>query len=488
MRLFSIPPPTLLAGFLAVLIGYASSAAIIWQAAIVAGATTAQISGWMTALGLAMGVSTLTLTLWYRVPVLTAWSTPGAALLVTGLQGLTLNEAIGVFIVTNALIVLCGITGLFARLMRIIPHSLAAAMLAGILLRFGLQAFASLDGQFTLCGSMLLVWLATKAVAPRYAVIAAMIIGIVIVIAQGDVVTTDVVFKPVLPTYITPDFSFAHSLSVALPLFLVTMASQNAPGIAAMKAAGYSAPVSPLIVFTGLLALVFSPFGVYSVGIAAITAAICQSPEAHPDKDQRWLAAAVAGIFYLIAGLFGSAITGMLITPTGIPYEKLTESHIVFIDGNGKHEEGKLPSSEWRFHMAAYQSRPDANAVVHNHAVHCTAVSILNRSIPAIHYMIAAAGGNSIPCAPYATFGTRELSEHVAQALKNRKATLLQHHGLIACEVNLEKALWLAHEVEVLAQLYLTTLAITDPVPVLSDEEIAVVLEKFKTYGLRIEE
>ena len=263
MRLFSIPPPTLLAGFLAVLIGYASSAAIIWQAAIVAGATTAQISGWMTALGLAMGVSTLALTLWYRVPVLTAWSTPGAALLVTGLQGLTLNETIGVFIVTNALIVLCGITGLFARLMRIIPHSLAAAMLAGILLRFGLQAFASLDGQFTLCGSMLLVWLATRAVAPRYAVIAAMIIGIVIVIAQGDVVTTDVVFKPVLPTYISPDFSFAHSLSVALPLFLVTMASQNAPGIAAMKAAGYSAPVSPLIVFTGLLALVFSPFGRY---------------------------------------------------------------------------------------------------------------------------------------------------------------------------------------------------------------------------------
>lgn len=198
----------------------------------------------MTALGLAMGVSTLTLTLWYRVPVLTAWSTPGAALLVTGLQGLTLNEAIGVFIVTNVLIVLCGITGLFARLMRIIPHSLAAAMLAGILLRFGLQAFASLDGQFTLCDSMLLAWLATRAVAPRYAVIAAMIIGIVIVIAQGDVVTTDIVFKPVLPTYIPPDFSFAHSLSVALPLFLVTMASQNAPGIAAMKAAGYSAPVS----------------------------------------------------------------------------------------------------------------------------------------------------------------------------------------------------------------------------------------------------
>lgn len=179
---------------------------------------------------------------------------------------------------------------------------------------------------------------------------------------------------------------------------------------------------------------------------------------------------------------------GMLITPSGIPYERMTEQMIVYVDNDGKYEEGKLPSSEWRFHLAAYQTRPEANAVVHNHAIHCTAVSILNRSIPAIHYMIAAAGGNSIPCAPYATFGTRELSEHVVVALKNRKATLLQHHGLIACEENLQKALWLAHEVEVLAQLYMKTLAVMDPVPVLSDEEIAVVLEKFKTYGLRIEE
>ena len=183
---------------------------------------------------------------------------------------------------------------------------------------------------------------------------------------------------------------------------------------------------------------------------------------------------------------------GMLITPSGIPYERLTENMIVYVDNDGKYDKGQLPSSEWRFHLAAYQTRPDANAVVHNHAVHCTAVSILNRPIPAIYYMIAAissaAGGNSIPCAPYATFGTRELSEHVSVALKNRKATLLQHHGLIACEANLEKALWLAHEVEVLARLYLSTLAIVDPVPVLDDEEIAIVLEKFKSYGLRIEE
>lgn len=312
MRTFSIPLPTVLSGFVAVLVGYASSAAIIWQAALAAGATTGQIAGWMTALGLAMGVSTLALTLWYRAPVLTAWSTPGAALLVTGLQGVSIQDAIGVFIVANALIVLCGITGLFARLMKIIPHSLASAMLAGILPRFGLQAFNSLNSELILCGSMLLAWLVLKVIAPRYAVIAAMLVGIAIALVKGDIVTDGVNLSPVLPAFIAPHFSLAHSISIALPLFLVTMASQNAPGIATMKASGYSLPVSPLIVFTGLLALLFSPFGVYSICIAAITAAICQSPEAHPDANRRWLAAAAAGVFYILAGVFGGSVTGLM--------------------------------------------------------------------------------------------------------------------------------------------------------------------------------
>lgn len=312
MRAFSLPLPTLLSGFVAVLIGYASSAAIIWQAAVAAGASAEQIAGWMTSLGIAMGVSTLGLSLWYRAPVLTAWSTPGAALLVTGLQGVTLTEAVGVFIVANALIVICGITGLFARMMRIIPHSLAAAMLAGILLRFGLQAFTNLEGHLMLCGSMLLAWLALKRVAPRYAVIAALFTGALVAWLEGEVVTRTLSVAPVIPTFIAPSFSLAHALGVAVPLFLVTMASQNAPGVATMKASGYDVPVSPLIVVTGLLALLLSPFGVYSICIAAITAAICQSPDAHPDASKRWLAAASAGVFYLLAGIFGSSITGIM--------------------------------------------------------------------------------------------------------------------------------------------------------------------------------
>lgn len=312
MRSFTLPIPTLLAGFVAVLVGYASSAAIIWQAAAAAGADAGQIAGWMTALGLAMGVSTLVLTLWRKVPILTAWSTPGAALLVSGLQGETLAQAVGIFVFANALILLCGVTGLFARLMKIIPHSLAAAMLAGILQRFGLQAFSGLQDNLLLCGGMFAAWLLCKALYPRFAVVAALAVGGIIALLTGALspVANDMVF--VAPRWITPQFTPSLLLSVGVPFFLVTMASQNAPGLATIQASGYRVPVSPLIVFTGALALLFSPFGVYSVCIAAITAAICQSPDAHPDADKRWLAAAAAGFFYLVAGLFGGSITALM--------------------------------------------------------------------------------------------------------------------------------------------------------------------------------
>lgn len=312
MRPSSLTFPTLLSGFVAVLVGYASSAAIIWQAAAAAGATAPQIAGWMTSLGIGMGISTLALSWWYKAPVLTAWSTPGAALLATSLQGVTLSETIGIFIFANALILICGISGLFARLMKIIPHSLAAAMLAGVLLRFGLQAFSNLEGHLLLCGSMLLAWLVTKAFAPRYAIVATLLVGGAVAALKGDVVTEQLSFAVVMPEFIAPTFNMTTLISIGLPFFLVTMASQNAPGFATLKASGYPVAVSPLMVFTGGLALLLSPFGVYSICIAAITAAICQSPDAHPDASKRWLAAAAAGVFYLLAGIFGGSISGLM--------------------------------------------------------------------------------------------------------------------------------------------------------------------------------
>ncbi len=307
---FSFSP--LLAGFVAVLVGYASSAAIIWQAAYAAGASDMQIAGWMTALGLGMGISTLALTLRYKMPILTAWSTPGAALLATSLQGISLPDATGIFLFANALIVLCGVTGIFAKLMKIVPPGLAAAMLAGILLRFGLHIFTPLPANTLLCGSMLIVWLLMRFLAPRYAIIAALIVGLVIACLKGDVVTENLSLSLVAPIWITPHFSLPLLISVGLPLFLVTMASQNAPGVATLQAAGYTPPVSPLIVATGGLALMLSPFGVFSICIAAISAAVCLEPDAHPDKEKRWTAAAAAGGIYLLAGLLGSSITALI--------------------------------------------------------------------------------------------------------------------------------------------------------------------------------
>ncbi|WP_299999909.1 benzoate/H(+) symporter BenE family transporter [uncultured Cedecea sp.] len=312
MRIPALPLPALLAGFIAVLVGYASSAAIIWQAAAAAGATPEQIAGWLTMLGIAMGISTLILTVWYRAPILTAWSTPGAALLATSLAGSNINQAVGIFIFSSCLILICGASGLFARLMRIIPHSLAAAMLAGILLRFGLDTFTSLQGNFVLSGSMLISWLVLKRFAPRYAVVAALLAGAAICLLKGEFTPDSTVVSIVLPTWTTPEFNWADLLGIGIPFFLVTMASQNAPGVATLQASGYKVPVSPLITVTGLIALILAPFGVFSVCIAAITAAICQSAEAHPDKQQRWLAAAAAGGFYLLAGLFGGSISSLL--------------------------------------------------------------------------------------------------------------------------------------------------------------------------------
>ncbi|UYM18250.1 L-fuculose-phosphate aldolase [Endozoicomonas euniceicola] len=176
---------------------------------------------------------------------------------------------------------------------------------------------------------------------------------------------------------------------------------------------------------------------------------------------------------------------GMLITPSGIAYDQMDESDIVFVHDNGGYENGKVPSSEWRFHQIIYQTRSDLNAVVHNHALFSTVLAIMNKAIPAIHYMIAAAGGKDIPCVPYATYGTRELSGHVAAGFSKCNAILMQHHGMTAAGKTLGKAMWLAEEVETLSKLYVNLLQTGLEIPLLPDDEIDVVVGKFKGYGLR---
>ncbi|MEE7475500.1 class II aldolase/adducin family protein [Methylobacterium hispanicum] len=175
---------------------------------------------------------------------------------------------------------------------------------------------------------------------------------------------------------------------------------------------------------------------------------------------------------------------GLLITPSGLPYARMSPDDIVFMRLDGTHEHPLKPSSEWRFHRDILAARPEVNAVVHAHPIHCTAFAMCRREIPAVHYMIAAAGGPTVRCAPYATFGTEELSAHALAALEDRTCCLLANHGMIATGPDLEKALWLAVELETLCRQYAVALQVGTPV-VLPDDEIARNVEKFKSYGLK---
>lgn len=300
--------PMVISGMVAVLVGYTSSAAIIFQAASAAGADTQLTGSWLGMLGFGMGITSFWLSVRYRMPVLTAWSTPGAAMLATSLSGATLPETIGIFVFTNLLIVICGVTGLFARLMRYIPVSIASAMLAGILLHFGLQAFSGLSQDLPLCLTMCISYLLARRLQPRYAVFYTLLVGLLIVAWQGNSQLSEVHWTWSPPVFITPSFNLSLLLGVGIPYFLVSMASQNAPGIATLKAHGYDVPVSKVTTATGGVALLLSPFGGFSVCIAAITAAICMGEDVHPQPEKRWMAAAIAGIFYMLTGVFGAAI------------------------------------------------------------------------------------------------------------------------------------------------------------------------------------
>jgi benzoate transporter len=297
------------AGIVANLVGFSSSVALIFQAAnSMTGATAQLTSSWLFALCIGSGISTLILSLYYRQPVLTAWSTPGAALLIGSLQGVSPALATGAFLFSALMITLCGMTGLFARLMHKIPTALASAMLAGVLVHFGMKVFEQMPVQPMLILSMLLVYLLAKRFYPRYAILLVLLIGGVVARQQGLLHTNIQSLTFVSPVLTWPSFDIATLLGVGLPLFIVTMASQNLPGIAVMRANSYQAPVSAALTVTGVINLVLAPLGCFAINLAAITAAICMGQEAHEEPKQRYKAAVFAGVGYLIAGIFGASI------------------------------------------------------------------------------------------------------------------------------------------------------------------------------------
>ncbi|NYT77889.1 benzoate/H(+) symporter BenE family transporter [Alcaligenaceae bacterium] len=299
------------AGFIAVLVGYTSSVAIIFQAAHAAGATDAELNSWMWALGIGMGISCIGLSLRYRSPVLTAWSTPGAALLATSLSGLTMEQATGVFLFSSLLITLSGVTGWFQNLMQHMPRHIAGAMLAGILLRFSMDLFLAMQTQWLLAGLMFLTFLLARIWLPRYTVPLALVAGIACAASLGLIQADGLAWFPATPRFMKPEFSWSALVGVGVPLFIVTMTSQNVPGLAVLRANGYQTPATPLISWTGALGVVLAPFGGFAFNLAAITAAICMSPDADPDPRQRYKASIWAGVFYLLTGIFGATVVGL---------------------------------------------------------------------------------------------------------------------------------------------------------------------------------
>lgn len=301
----------LTAGFIAVMVGFTSSAVIIFQAAAAAGANPTEVSSWLLALGIGMGLSSMGLSLYYRIPILTAWSTPGAALLVTSLAGISMPEAIGAFIFSAALTVISGITGWFEKAMSRIPRSLTSAMLAGILLQFGMNLFVAMQHQFVLVAAMFVSYLFGRHLFPRYVIIFALLLGLIIAGFEGLFDLTQFHFAFSTPKLTIPVFSWSVLVSIGIPLFVVTMTSQNIPGVAVLHASGYNPPISPLISWTGLTTLILAPFGGYSFNLAAITAAICMGKDADNDPTKRYRAAVWAGLFYLLTGIFGATVVAL---------------------------------------------------------------------------------------------------------------------------------------------------------------------------------
>ncbi len=304
------------AGFVAVLVGFTSSVAIVFQAALAFNATPAQIASWMFALGIGMGLCTVVPSLWLKKPVMVAWSTPGAAVLATAgvAGGFTMADAVGAFMVSAGLITLFGVTGWFEKLMNRIPVAIASALLAGVLTRFGLQGFAAAQTALPLVLVMLGVYLLGRRVAPRYAVVFTLLAGIAFAAMRGSLAWSNVSLAFSLPVFVMPQFSLSAVVSLAIPLFVVTMASQNLPGVAAIRATGYEGqiPVSKVITMTGLATLVLAPFGAFALNLSAITAAIVMGKEAHNDLDKRYTAAVSCGAIYLVIGVCGAAVTSLL--------------------------------------------------------------------------------------------------------------------------------------------------------------------------------
>jgi len=305
------------AGVVAVAVSFGGPGALIFQAAKAANLSQAQLASWIWAICVGSGATGIILSLKYRVPVITAWSTPGIALLAAGWAAYPYPEAVGAFVVAGLLLTASGVTGFFQALMNRIPRPVVAAMLAGILLRFGVGVFDHLGKSPLLPGVMLAVFFAAKRMAPRYAILLTLLAGFATAWAAGALDIAPVHATFAVPVLTMPVFSLRAVMGLALPLFLVTTTGQNATGLGVLRASGYDIPASPLVALTGACSTLLAPFGSSGVNLSSLTAAICTGPEAHPDPARRYIAGITCGLCYLTVGVFGAALARVFMALPG---------------------------------------------------------------------------------------------------------------------------------------------------------------------------
>lgn len=307
---FSIPAA--FAGFITFLVGISVSAVLVIQSAQLLGANTAEITSWFWALGLGIGLSGLILSWKFKYPVATSWSTAGLALILATANGYSMNAALGAFLVCGLLTAVLGFLGIFEKILRYIPQSLTSAMLAGVLLKFGIELFVSLQNEWAFVLGLLAAYVLSKRLLPRYSIVITVIIGIMLCPLLLGFQLPALNLELAQPVWVTPEFSISAILGLALPLFVINMASQYLPGLAMIKSYGYQPHVNQLIGWTGTAQTLLAPFGCFSVNIAAISAAISLDDQAHPDEKKRYIAGMTCGFFYILMGLFAATLVSFL--------------------------------------------------------------------------------------------------------------------------------------------------------------------------------
>ena len=301
----------LVAGLVSVIVNYGGTFILVFQAAKVAGLSPELTASWVWSISIGVGVTGIVLSSTAREPIITAWSTPAAAFLITALATTPYAEAIGAYLLSAAAFVALGLSGYFEKAIRLIPPGIAAGLLAGILLQFGIGAFGGMSIDPVLAGLLIMAYLVLKRFTARYAVVGILVLGLAFLLIEDRVDLSGLALQLAAPVFTMPAFSLNATLSVALPLFLITLTGQYMPGMLVLRNDGFKTSANPIVTVTGLGSLLMAPFGSHAFNIAAITAAICTGREAHEDPSRRWIAGIAAGVFYILVGVFGVTLAAL---------------------------------------------------------------------------------------------------------------------------------------------------------------------------------